>query len=36
VATLLGAAFLGEHIHAILALAALMIFAGVWLAGRNM
>lgn len=35
-ATLLGAAFLGEPIHAILGVAALMIFAGVWLAGRKM
>ena len=34
-ATLLGAAFLGEHVHAVLAVAALMIFGGVWLAGRT-
>jgi drug/metabolite transporter (DMT)-like permease len=35
-ATLLGAAILGEPMHAILAAAAVMIFAGVWLAGRKM
>ena len=33
-AALLGAMFLGERIRPIVALAALMIFAGVWLAGR--
>lgn len=35
-AAFLGAVFLGEHIHAILGVAAAMIFAGVWLAGRTM
>jgi len=33
-ATVLGAIFLGEHIRAIVILAAAMIFTGVWLAGR--
>ncbi|HKR66086.1 MAG TPA: DMT family transporter [Thermoanaerobaculia bacterium] len=35
-ATLLGAMFLGEPVHAVLFVAAVMIFAGVWLAGRKM
>jgi drug/metabolite transporter (DMT)-like permease len=35
-ASLLGAIFLGEHIHGTLAVAGVMIFAGVWLAGRTM
>jgi drug/metabolite transporter (DMT)-like permease len=34
-ASLLGAALLGEHIHGLLAVAAGMIFGGVWLAGRK-
>ena len=34
-ASLLGAALLGEHIHGLLAAAAVMIFGGVWLAGRK-
>ena len=34
-ATLLGAMFLAEPIHAIVILAAALIFAGVWLAGRR-
>ncbi|HET7437421.1 MAG TPA: DMT family transporter [Thermoanaerobaculia bacterium] len=34
-ATILGALFLGETMHATLILAAAMIFAGVWLAGRG-
>jgi drug/metabolite transporter (DMT)-like permease len=33
-ATLLGAMFLGETMHPIVLVAAAMIFAGVWLAGR--
>jgi drug/metabolite transporter (DMT)-like permease len=33
-ATLLGALFLGEHIRPIVLVAGLLIFAGVWLAGR--
>jgi drug/metabolite transporter (DMT)-like permease len=33
-ATLLGAMFLGEQMHTVVLLAALLIFAGVWLAGR--
>jgi len=35
-ATFLGAIFLGEPVHAVVVLAAAMIFAGVWLAGRTM
>ncbi len=33
-ASILGAIFLGEHIHAVVILAAAMIFSGVWIAGR--
>jgi drug/metabolite transporter (DMT)-like permease len=35
-ATLMGAVFLGEHIRAIVVLAAVMIFSGVWLTSRTM
>jgi drug/metabolite transporter (DMT)-like permease len=35
IATFLGAVFLGEHIQPVVAVAALLIFGGVWLASKN-